>query len=85
MTETKEVVCPSHMSHECQRAKVLQRKGKQWSEGDRGKQGGHPPYLWAPSHMEQRRKTASDGHGRRVFREPPYFRGEAVIRKSFRR
>lgn len=45
-------------SHECQRAKVLQEKGEQWSEGGREKQGRHLPYHWAPGYMDHRRKTA---------------------------
>lgn len=72
-------------SHECQRAKVLQEKGKQWSEGGREKQGRHLPYRWAPGHMEHRRKTAFDGCGRTVFREPPCITEKVVIWKSFRR
>lgn len=69
-------------SYECQRAKVLQSNGLDVAEGS--KELIHLiSGVLVTGGVEE--KTTLDGHGESVFREPPYFRGEVVIWRSFRR
>lgn len=80
VTETREVVCPSHMN-----VKGQGFAGKHGLEVAQGSE--EDIYLNSGVLVTWNvgEKTAFGGHGKGVFREPPYFEREVVIWRCFRR
>lgn len=80
VTEMRKVLCPNHMS--VKRQGFAAKSDLEVAEGSK-----EDLYLTSgnPVTWNVGEKTVSEGHEKGVFREPPNFREEVMVWRSFRR